>query len=228
MIQRTVIVTGGFGVLGRAIAAAFTAVGDRVARVDFAPRAPDGAAALDVGGVDLADPVIAQRVVDQVADALGATSVLVNAAGGFVWRKLEDASPIAWERMFRMNTLTAVNMTSAALPTLARAAAGRIINVGAAAAITAAAGMGAYAASKSGVHRLTESLAAELSGQSVTVNAVLPSIIDTPANRADMPDANFATWIHREALAEVILFLASPAARAITGALLPVTRGTSS
>lgn len=85
--------------------------------------------------------------------------------------------------------------------------------------------MGAYAASKSGVHRLTEALAEELAGKGVTVNAILPSIIDTPANRADMPDADFSQWVKPQAIAAVILFLASPAAGAVTGALIPVTRG---
>jgi NAD(P)-dependent dehydrogenase (short-subunit alcohol dehydrogenase family) len=86
-------------------------------------------------------------------------------------------------------------------------------------------GMGAYAASKSGVHRLTEALAEELADSGVTVNAILPSIIDTPTNRKDMPDADFSQWVKPQAIADVILFLASPAARAVTGALIPVTRG---
>jgi len=85
--------------------------------------------------------------------------------------------------------------------------------------------MGAYAASKSGVHRLTESLAAELAGKDITINAILPSLIDTPTNRADMPDADFSSWVQPAAIADVLLFLASPASRAITGALIPVTRG---
>ena len=85
--------------------------------------------------------------------------------------------------------------------------------------------MGPYAASKAGVHRLTEALANELAGCSVTVNAVLPSIIDTPTNRADMPDADPNQWVKSDAIADVILFVASPAARSISGALIPVTRG---
>jgi len=100
-----------------------------------------------------------------------------------------------------------------------------IINIGAASALVADYGMGAYAASKSAVHRLTESLAAELTSTDCTVNAVLPSIIDTPVNRANMPNADFTHWVKPDTLAEVILFLASPAARAITGALIPVSRG---
>ncbi|MDB5448342.1 MAG: short-chain dehydrogenase/reductase, partial [Phenylobacterium sp.] len=99
----------------------------------------------------------------------------------------------------------------------------RIVNVGANGAVKAGAGMGAYAASKAGVHRLTEALAEELKADGVTVNAVLPSILDTPTNRADMPGADFDAWVKPEDLAAVILFLASEPARAMTGALVPVT-----
>lgn len=101
-----------------------------------------------------------------------------------------------------------------------------IVNIGANAALKAAAGMGGYTASKTGVHRLTESLAEELRGSGVTVNAILPTIIDTPANRAEMPNSDFSEWVRPEAIADIVLFLSSPAARAITGALIPVSRGT--
>jgi NAD(P)-dependent dehydrogenase (short-subunit alcohol dehydrogenase family) len=223
MTGRTVIVTGGFGTLGRAVADAFTAAGDKVARIDFVPSAQVGQSALDIGNVDIADPAVAETVVRQVSDALGAPSVLVNIAGGFVWEPLAGGGAPTWERMFRMNALTAASMAKAAAPVLTGQAS--IINIGANAAQKAAAGMGGYTASKAAVHKLTESLAEELKGKDITVNAVLPSIIDTPVNRADMPDADPREWIRPEALAEVILFLASPAARTITGALIPVTRG---
>jgi len=125
------------------------------------------------------------------------------------------------ERMFRLNLTTALNASRAALPHLKTSPEGRIVNVGANGALKAAAGMGAYAASKAGVHRLTESLAEELKGR-VTVNAVLPSIIDTPANRADMPDADVTAWVTADEVAQAILWLASDAASGVTGALLPV------
>ncbi|WP_103730288.1 SDR family NAD(P)-dependent oxidoreductase [Novosphingobium sp. HII-3] len=224
-MTRSVIVTGGFGILGQAVARTFAGNGDKVARVDFASAAPDQQATLDIGGVDLTDPASTQDALDKVIAAHGGLDVLVNVAGGFTWETLEGGSIDAWVRMQSMNLLTGATITKLALPALKASAAGRVVNIGAGAAAKAAAGMGAYTASKSGVHRLTEALADELSGTAVTVNAVLPSTIDTPTNRADMPDADFGGWVQPSAVADVILFLASPQARAISGALIPVTRG---
>lgn len=225
-MSRSVIVTGGFGVLGHAVASAFAAKGDRVTRIDFAPSARGALeGALDIGGVDLTDEAATRSALDQVVAAHGGIDVLVNVAGGFTWETLEGGSLASWARMQAMNLTTAATITQLALPMLKASAAGRVVNIGAGAAIKAGMGMGAYAASKSGVHRLTEALAEELAGTGVTVNAVLPSIIDTPTNRADMPDADFSAWVQPQAIAEVIEFLASDAARAVTGALVPVTRG---
>jgi len=225
-VARSVIVTGGFGVLGNAVAEAFSRQGDKVARIDFAPSARSAlAGALDIGGVDLADGDSTRAALAKVVAAHGGIDVLVNVAGGFTWETLGDGSIDSWARMQAMNLMTAATITQLALPELTKAEAGRIVNIGAGAAIKAGMGMGAYAASKSGVHRLTEALAEELAGTGVTVNAVLPSIIDTPTNRADMPNEDFSKWVQPAAIADAILFLASPAARAITGALIPVTRG---
>jgi NAD(P)-dependent dehydrogenase (short-subunit alcohol dehydrogenase family) len=156
---------------------------------------------------------------------LGRLDVLVNIAGTFRFETLEKGDTQTWDLLFKVNVKTAVNAARAALPFLLESGSGRIVNVGANAAIKAGAGMGPYAASKAGVHRFTESLAEELKGRGVTVNAVLPSIIDTPANRADMPNADFSKWVTPAELAGVILFLASDEAKAITGALIPVTGG---
>jgi NAD(P)-dependent dehydrogenase (short-subunit alcohol dehydrogenase family) len=226
MTSRTVVVTGAFGILGGAVAAAFAATGDRVARIDYAPAPAEALpGGLDIGGVDLTDAAAAERAVADIVVGLGSISVLVNVAGGFVWETLADGGSATWSRMFAMNAVTCVNMTKAALPELEKSAGARIVNIGAGGAVIAAAGMGGYAASKSAVHKLTESLAAELAAKDITVNAILPSIIDTPTNRADMPDADFSQWVQPAAIADVIAFLASPAARGISGALIPVTKG---
>ena len=225
-MARSIIVTGGFGVLGQAVAEAFVAAGDKVARVDFVPAAHAPLpGALDIGGVDLSDAAATEAALGKVAAAHGGIDVLVNVAGGFTWETLEGGSIDSWARMQSMNLISNATITKLALPLLQKSAAGRVVNIGAGAAIKAGMGMGAYAASKSGVHRLTEALAEELAGSSVTVNAILPSIIDTPTNRKDMPDADTSQWVQPAAVADVILFLASPAARSITGALIPVTRG---
>lgn len=226
MSGQTVIITGGYGALGRVVSEAFAAAGDRVVRVDFASAPPDTiVGGIDLSGVDLLDQQAVDHAISQVVDRFGGIDVLVNIAGGFTWETLEQGSVAAWERMFSMNVKSLATITKSALPYLKQSSAGRIVNIGAGAALQAAAGMGAYAASKSGVHRLTEALAAELADSNVTVNAVLPSIIDTPANRSDMPGADTSQWVKPQAIADVILFLASPAARSISGALIPVTRG---
>ncbi|WGM30328.1 SDR family NAD(P)-dependent oxidoreductase [Brevundimonas sp. NIBR11] len=222
MSTRTIVVTGGHGVLGKAVVKAASARGLNVALIDHATgeAAPEGA--LEIGGIDLTDADAAEAAIAQVVAKFGGVDALLNIAGGFVWQTMDDANP-AWDRMFALNLTTVLNASRAALPHLKASAEGRIVNVGANGAVKAAAGMGAYGASKSAVHRLTEALAEETKDSSVTVNAVLPSILDTPQNRKDMPDADPAKWVQPSDLAEVMLFLASPEARAITGALLPVT-----
>ena len=223
MTDRVIAITGGHGALGRAVLEAALADGLKVAVIDHAMghATPDGV--LEVGGVDLTDPAQAGQAIAAVIGRFGRLDALLNIAGGFVWQTTEDGDPAAWGRMHGLNVTTALNASRAALPFLKQAPDGRIVNVGAAGAQKAAAGMGAYAASKAGVHRLTESLAEELKDSTVTVNAVLPSIIDTPANRADMGEENAHKWVKPADLAAVMLFLASPAARAVTGALIPVT-----
>lgn len=225
-MPRSVIITGAFGALGQVVARAFAQAGDKVARVDFAASAPsplDGA--IDIGGVDLTDIAATQAALDTVVAAHGGIDVLINIAGGFTWETLDDGSIDAWARMQNMNLMTAATITKLALPYLTKGSESRIINMGAGAAVKAGAGMGAYGASKSGVHRLTEALAEELADKGVTVNAILPSIIDTPTNRRDMPDADVSQWVTADRIADVMLFLASEQSHAVTGALIPVTRG---
>lgn len=227
MAGRVIAITGAFGVLGQAVAKAAAAQGARLALIDFAKAAPAGSPAGDdvmaLGGVDLTDAVQSGAAMDAVADRFGGIDALLNIAGGFTWETLQGGSIESWPAMYRLNVLTATNASRAAVPHLKRSAAGRIVNVGSAAALKAATGMGSYAAAKAGVHALTQALAEELKGDNVTVNAVLPSIIDTPQNRADMPGTDPAVWVAPDDLAAVMLFLASEAAVAVTGALVPVT-----
>ena len=223
MNGKVVVVTGASGALGKVVAEMALARGARVAGIDHAPsRISDTAQRIELGGVDLTDPAQAKKAIDAVVAHFGRLDVLANIAGGFAFEAVAEGDPKTWQRMYMLNVLTALNASQAALPHLVKSGAGRIVNVGALGALQAGAGMGAYAASKAGVHRLTEALAAEWKGK-IIVNAVLPSIIDTAANRTDMPKADFGKWVTPEELAEVILFLASDAASAITGALLPVS-----
>jgi len=221
-------VTGAFGNLGLAVARAFREQGALVALLGHTqPPASVGmefpAPHCVVAGVDLTRAASAGTAMETVRATLGAIDVLVNVAGGFRWQTLEQGDVDGWDAMFASNLKTAVVSAKMALPQLLASPAGRIINVGAgAAARPAGAGMGAYTASKAGVHKLTESLAAELKDRGITVNAVLPGIIDTPQNRADMPNADFSRWVRPEAIAAVIAFLASEQAAAVTGALVPV------
>jgi len=223
MQGKVLIVTGALGALGRVVAETALARGARVAGIDHAssqiPATPEH---IDIGGVDLSDEGPAKRAVEAAAKHFGRLDALINIAGGFAFETVGDGDVNTWQRMYALNVLTALNASRAALAHLAAANAGRIVNVGAMGALQAGAGMGPYAASKAGVHRLTEALANECKGK-ITVNAVLPSIIDTPANRASMPNADFSKWVTPQELAEVILFLASDASSAVTGALIPVS-----
>jgi NAD(P)-dependent dehydrogenase (short-subunit alcohol dehydrogenase family) len=223
MIGKVVVVTGASGALGKVVAAAALGQGARVAGIDHAKSQTDvGDKRIELGGVDLTDVAQAKQAMATVVGHFGKIDALINIAGGFAFETVADGDSTTWHRMYALNVLTALNASRSAIPHLATSGAGRIINVGAMGALQAGSGMGAYAASKAGVHRLTEALATEWKGK-ITVNAVLPSIIDTAANRASMPNADFAKWVRPEELANVILFLASDAASAITGALLPVT-----
>jgi NAD(P)-dependent dehydrogenase (short-subunit alcohol dehydrogenase family) len=222
MVGKVVVVTGASGALGRVVVEEALAQGARVGGVDHAAaNIPATENRIELGGVDLPDAAQAKKAIDAVAAHFGGCDALINIAGGFAFETVAEGDPKTWQRMYALNLLTALNASRAALTHLAASRAARIVNVGAMGALQAGAGMGPYAASKSGVHRLTEALAAEWKGK-ITVNAVLPSIIDTPANRASMPKADFSTWVTPQELANVILFLASDAASAVTGALIPV------
>ena len=222
MDGKVIVVTGASGALGKVVAEAALARGAKVAGVDHAAaQIPATENRIELGGVDLTDAASAEQAIETAAAHFGRIDALINIAGGFAFEAVADGDPKTWQRMYALNVTTALNASRAAIPHLAASAAGRIINIGAMGALQAGAGMGAYAASKAGVHRLTEALAAEWKGK-ITVNAVLPSVIDTGANRVSMPMADFGKWVTPQELADVILFLAGDAASAVTGALIPV------
>src|SRR6202790_2111207 len=190
MDGKVVIVTGASGALGTVVAEQALARGARVAGVDHAAsQLAATATRIELGGVDLSDAAAAKKAIEAVAPHFGRLDALINIAGGFAFETVAEGDAKTWQRMYALNVLTALNASRSALPHLTASGAGRIVNVGAMGALQAGAGMGAYAASKAGVHRLTEALAAEWKGR-ITVNAVLPSTIDTAANRAGMPKAD--------------------------------------
>src|SRR6202140_1046818 len=220
---KVLVITGSNGALGQAIAATLSGYGARLALLDHAQtRAAQPAGALHYGGLDLTQEDAARSVMERVVKEAARLDGLINIAGGFHWEKLGGGTLDGWDSMYRINLRTAVVACQAALPFLLQGGRGRIVNVGAMGAAKASAGMGAYAASKAGVAKLTEALADELKDRGITVNAILPSTLDTPKNRMDMPQADFTRWVAPVEAAEVIAFLVSDAARAVTGALIPV------
>jgi NAD(P)-dependent dehydrogenase (short-subunit alcohol dehydrogenase family) len=223
MHDSMIVVTGAAGALGSQVTESLAQAGFGVIGIDKADMMPHGhALALALGGVDLVDATSTGAAFARIKQTVGAIDGLVNIAGGFRWETVEKGSVDTWDLLYRINLRTALIACQAALP-IFRESGGAIVNIGAAASQKAGLGMGAYAASKAGVARLTESLAEELKDKGIRVNAILPSTIDTPANRKEMADAAFERWVTPRSLAEVIRFLLSPAARDITGALIPVT-----
>jgi NAD(P)-dependent dehydrogenase (short-subunit alcohol dehydrogenase family) len=173
---------------------------------------------------DLANADAVEAAARATTDRFGRVDALCNIAGGFrMGSPVHETSDADWSFLFDINARTVLHAARAFVPRMLAAGGGKIVNVGAFAAQKGAAGMGAYVASKSAVIRLTETMSAELREKNINVNCVLPTIIDTPENRKAMPDADPRKWVAPEDLANVIVFLASDAARAIHGAAIPVT-----
>ena len=223
---RSVIVTGGTGALGRSVVEAFLAAGDRVvvpwvveAEATLLRTELSGPGNLTLVEADVSDPNAAVSI---VASA-GACAVLVNGVGGFAGGAPVHESAIEdWDRLFHLNVRTAVAMSRAVAPGFIARGGGAIINVASQAAIDCPAGIGAYSASKAAIVSLTRSLQNELGAHGVRVNAVVPTTIDTPANREAMPDADFTAWTPTDEIARVMTWLASDAARSVRGGLIPV------
>ena len=228
---RTVLVAGGTGGLGRAVSLAFLEAGAHV-EVTFRRREELVALMADAGDAhtrlvghdaDVTDEAAAKSLVDDARARLGRLDVLVNAVGGFAGGKsLWESDAAVLDRMLTLNLRPGWALARAAVPAMLAQGRGVIVNVAARAALAPPAGLGAYAASKAAAVALFASLAADLKGTGVRVNTVLPSIIDTPANRKAMPGADFSKWPKPEEIARVVLFLAGDGARAVHGAAVPV------
>ena len=227
--RKTVMVTGAAGNLGHAVTRAFADRGARLVLVDVDRSRLEGAFGGDaedrlLAPADLLDPQQVAAAVRGATARFGGIDVLCHLAGGFrMGEAVHETSDSTWDFLQDLNARTLLAVARAVVPVMVAAGGGRIVTVGAAAAQKGVARMGAYCAAKAGVIRLTEAMSAELRGRGINVNCVLPSIIDTPENRAAMPQAEPSNWVAPAALADVVAFLASDAARAIHGAALPVS-----
>jgi NAD(P)-dependent dehydrogenase (short-subunit alcohol dehydrogenase family) len=229
--DRVVIVTGAAGNLGSAVAQAFQAAGAKLVLVDRAadrlprlfPDLVDSPNHFLATSVDLTNADAVETMVDETVKRFGRIDVLANTAGGYRGGTPVHETPFeTWDFMLNLNARTLFIASRAVIPHMLKQGSGRIVNVAARAALKGGAKMAAYSASKSVVVRLTESMAAELKKESINVNCVLPGTIDTPQNRQAMPNADHSRWVKPEAIADVILFLASDASHAVHGAAVPV------
>lgn len=229
--DRVVVVTGAAGNLGRAVALAFQSAGANLVLVDRAPERlqrlfPDIAASPDhllATSVDMTDPASVERMVRNALERFGRVDVLANTVGGYrAGVPTHETSLEDWDFMLTLNARTAFLVSRAVIPPMLEQGSGKIIHVSSRAAQRGSANSTAYSVSKSAVVRLTESVAAEVKKAGINVNCVMPGTIDTPQNRESMPSAKHDRWVQPEAIADVILFLASDAARAIHGATIPV------
>jgi NAD(P)-dependent dehydrogenase (short-subunit alcohol dehydrogenase family) len=226
---RTVLVTGATGNLGRVVAAAFAARGANLGLLDRSAERLEAAYGMASEKrlylpTDLLDAAQVEAAAKAAMDRFQRIDVLCDVAGGFrMGGPVNATSDSDWNFLFDVNARTLLHAVRAVVPRMLAGGGGKIINVGAFAAQKGAANMGPYIAAKSAVIRLTESMAAELREKNINVNCVLPTTIDTPENRAAMPNADPRKWVAPEDLASVIVFLASPAAKAIHGAAIPVT-----
>lgn len=226
---RTVCITGAAGNLGQAVAQVFAREGAQLVLMDKAPlsdaflHALAPATCLPIA-LDLSDAAQVRAAIEQAIKRFGAIDVLCNLTGGFAMGDAVHAtSDSTWDFLHDMNVRTLRNTSRAVVPQMLLQGGGKIVNVGAYAAQRGLPQMGAYIASKSEVLRITEAMAAELRMKNINVNCVLPTILDTAQNRAEMPDADPKRWVSPHDLAQVIAFLASDGARAIHGAGVPVT-----
>jgi NAD(P)-dependent dehydrogenase (short-subunit alcohol dehydrogenase family) len=229
--QKVVIITGAAGNLGEAVARSFFEAGAKLVLTDRAadrlakmyPAIADSPEHFLTTSVDSTDPKAVNAMVAQVVERFRRIDVLVNTVGGYRGgSSLQDTPIDTLDHLFNLNARTAFIASQAVIPHMLARGAGKIIHVGARAGLAGGKNLSAYSAAKAAVIRLTESMAVELKAAGINVNCILPGTIDTPQNRADMPKANHDRWVQPESLADVILFLASDAARDVHGAAIPV------
>lgn len=228
---KVVIVTGSVGNLGLATAQGLQEAQAKTVLLDRSedrlresyPALVESPNHFLAGGVDLTNPESLARFVKLACDRFGRIDALVNTVGGWRGGKPVHEMDLAdWDFLFGVNLRTTLLCCRAVIPQMLRLGGGKIVNVASRDALGGGAGYSAYSASKSAVLRLTEAMSAELKTSNINVNCVMPGTIDTPQNRKAMPNADFSKWVAPEAIAEVILFLISDAARAINGAAVPV------
>ena len=227
---KIVLVAGGTGGLGRAVSLAFLAEGATVAVTYRNPeelaalqKTAGTGAALEGYSIDVTDETAVRRFIDQLIATHHRLDVLVNTVGGYAGGiKLWDLESRTFDQMLALNLRAGFNLSRAAVGPMLRQNHGAIVNVAAKAALDHGGGAAAYAASKAAALAMIDSLGADLKGTGVRANSILPSIIDTDANRKAMPGADFSTWPKPEDIARVILFLSSDEAAVIHGAAIPV------
>ena len=231
MERSVIIITGAMGNLGNATARAFQAAGARTVLVDRSRDKLRGAFAslaesplhLLAGGVDLSDSTSLGKLVDDTLSRFGRIDALVHTVGAWRGGKPVHETDLAdWDFLFNANLRTTLLCCRAVIPQMLKQGRGKIVTVASRDGLAGSAGYAAYSASKSAVLRLTEALADEVKASNVNVNCIMPGTIDTPQNRAANPTADFSKWVEPSAIADVILFLASDASRAINGAAVPV------
>jgi len=228
--NKVILITGAAGNLGEATARAFYNAGASLALVDNREdRLPqvfndlDSVRVFFIGGVDVTNETAVAGMATKAMKKYDRIDVLCNIAGGFKMGTAVQETPLSdWEFMLNLNAKSVFLVSRAIIPHMLAQGSGHIVSVAARAGLEGKAKMAPYIVSKSAVIRLTESMAAELKDAGITANCILPGTIDTPQNRAAMPKADFSKWVAPEALADVMLFLASDAARAVTGAAVPV------
>ena len=219
--EKVVLIAGGSGALGRTVTPAFAAAGARVLTVDRNPPAESMAAGYAMKA-DVTNETEVRRLISDVIQAHGRLDVLISLVGGFAQGRVEETDSTVWQRMLTMNVTSAFLLSKAVVPHMTQRGAGRILYVAAWAAVEPFPGAAAYIVAKSALLALIRVQAIELGGSGVTVNGVLPNTIDTPANRASMPKADFSAWTQPASIADTLIFLSSDEAGQISGAAIPV------